>query len=68
MRKSKSCGKFLIIDPSGNAVLLTLNEINNVDELRKQLTDPNVIKKINRHNTMQELCNYVRKYIKGELE
>ena len=60
--------KFLMVDPCGNCVLLTMENIKDVEELRKQLSDPEIIKKVNRHDTMNELLTYIRKYIRGEAD
>lgn len=60
--------QFLIVDPCGNTVLLSVDMIKNENELKHLLMNPEIVKKINRHDTMGELTNYLKQYIRGELE
>ena len=60
--------QFLIADPCGNTVLLSMDMIKDEIELKNLLMNPDIIKKINRHDTIGELTNYLKQYIRGELE
>ena len=59
---------FLLIDGAKNAIILSMEEIKEIPEITKQLSNRDVLDQVRKHKTRGELNKSISEYLSGGWE